>query len=44
LPVGSCFVAGQSSDIPEKVEVILLDENQQPKSETIDLDKAWFNV
>ncbi|WP_298555699.1 ATP-binding protein [uncultured Algibacter sp.] len=43
LPVGSCFVAGQSSDIPVKVEVILLDENKQPKSETIDLDKAWFD-
>ncbi|WP_422080108.1 ATP-binding protein [Ulvibacterium sp.] len=42
LPVGSCFVAGQSSDIPVKVDVILLDDDKQPKSETINLEEAWF--
>lgn len=43
LPVGTCFIAGQSSDIPIKVDVVLLDEKKQPRSETINLDEAWFN-
>lgn len=43
LSVGSCFVAGLASDIPVKVDIDLLPIEQQPKSGTIDLDKAWFN-
>lgn len=41
LSVGSCFVAGLASDIPIKVDVDLLPFDKQPKSETIDLEKAW---
>lgn len=43
LSVGSCFVAGLASDLPVKVDINLLDEKQQPKSETINLQKAWFS-
>jgi DNA helicase HerA-like ATPase len=43
LSVGSCFVAGLASDIPIKVDVDLLPIEMQPKSETIDFEKAWFN-
>ena len=42
LSVGSCFVAGLASDIPVKVDIQLLPKENQPKSETIDLNKAWF--
>ena len=42
LPVGSCFLAGLSSDVPVKVDIDLQPTNQQPKSETIDLQEAWF--
>jgi energy-coupling factor transporter ATP-binding protein EcfA2 len=42
LPVGSCFVAGLASDIPVKVNIDLLPENMQPRSETINLNTAWF--
>ena len=41
LSVGSCFVAGLASDIPIKVDIDLLPIERQPKSETIDLNKAW---
>lgn len=41
LSVGSCFVAGLASDIPVKVDIDLLPIDKQPKSETIDLEKAW---
>jgi len=44
LSVGSCFVAGLASDIPVKVDIDLLPSNKQPKSETIDLEKAWFET
>jgi len=43
LSVGSCFVAGLASDIPVKVDIDLLPTERQPKSETIDLEKAWSN-
>jgi DNA helicase HerA-like ATPase len=42
LSVGSCFVAGLASDIPIKVDIDLLPKENQPKSETIDFNKAWF--
>lgn len=42
LSVGSCFVAGIASDIPVKVDIDLLPKDKQPRSETIDLEKAWF--
>lgn len=41
LSVGSCFIAGLASDIPVKVDIDLLPTEKQPKSETIDLEKAW---
>jgi DNA helicase HerA-like ATPase len=41
LSVGSCFVAGLASDIPVKVDIDLLPIQMQPKSETIDLERAW---
>lgn len=41
MSVGSCFVAGLASNIPVKVDIYLLPINMQPKSETINLDKAW---
>ena len=43
LSVGSCFIAGLASDIPVKVDIDLLPTEKQPKSETIDLEKAWNN-
>jgi len=43
LSVGSCFIAGLASDIPVKVDIDLLPSEKQPKSETIDLEKAWYN-
>lgn len=42
LSVGSCFVAGLASDIPIKVDIDLLPPENQPKSETIDFQKVWF--
>lgn len=41
LSVGSCFIAGLASDIPIKVDIDLLPQNQQPDSETINLEKEW---
>jgi DNA helicase HerA-like ATPase len=43
LPVGNCFFAGLASDIPVKVDIDLLPIEKQPKSETIDFNKAWLN-
>lgn len=42
LSIGSCFVAGLASDIPIKVDIDLLPIKNQPKSETINLDSAWY--
>ncbi len=41
LPVGTCFIAGLASDIPVKVDIKLLERDQQPESETIDLEALW---
>ena len=41
LSVGSCFVAGLATDIPIKVNIDLLPYEQQPDSETINLEKEW---
>jgi hypothetical protein len=41
LPVGCCFVAGLASDIPIKVDIDFLPEDQRPRSETIDLQRSW---
>ncbi|PST83184.1 ATP-binding protein [Pedobacter yulinensis] len=41
LAVGSCFIAGLASDIPVKVDIDLLPIERQPRSETINLEKAW---
>lgn len=42
LSVGSCFFAGLATDIPIKINVELLsDEEKRPKSETVNLTEAW---
>ena len=41
LSTGCCFIAGQMTQFPLSVKVTLLDKNEQPQSETIDLDKLW---
>jgi len=41
LSVGSCFIAGLASDIPVKVDIDLLPNEKQPRSETIDFNNAW---
>ena len=41
LSTGCCFIAGQMTQFPLSVKVKLLDENEQPQSETVDLDKLW---
>ena len=43
LSVGCCFIAGQMTQFPLSVKVKLLDENERPQSETVDLDKLWKN-
>jgi hypothetical protein len=43
LSVGCCFIAGQMTQFPLSVKVKLLDENERPQSETVDLDKLWRN-
>lgn len=42
LPVGNCFIAGLAFDIPIKVDIDLLPIEKQPKSETINFEKAWI--
>lgn len=41
LSTGCCFIAGQMTQFPLSVKVKLLDKNEQPQSETVDLDKLW---
>ena len=42
LSVGSCFFAGLATDIPIKINVEMLpEEEKRPKSETVNLTKAW---
>lgn len=41
LSVGCCFIAGQMTQFPLSVKVTLLDEDIQPQSETINLNKLW---
>jgi len=41
LSTGCCFIAGQMTQFPLSVRVELLKEDEQPKSETINLDKLW---
>ncbi|MHB1697454.1 MAG: ATP-binding protein [bacterium] len=43
LSTGCCFIAGQMTQFPLSVKISLLDENERPQSETIDLDKLWRN-
>ena len=43
LSVGCCFIAGQMTQFPLSVKVKLLEENERPQSETVDLDKLWKN-
>lgn len=44
LSTGCCFIAGQMTQFPLSVKVKLLEENEQPQSETIDLDKLWHTT
>lgn len=41
LSTGCCFIAGQMTQFPLSVKVTLLKDDEQPQSETIDLDKLW---
>jgi len=41
LSVGSCFFAGLATDIPIKINIELLEEGKQTRSETIKLTDAW---
>ncbi len=42
LSVGSCFFAGLATDIPIKLNVELIpEEERRPKSETVNLIEAW---
>lgn len=41
LSTGCCFIAGQMTQFPLSVKVALLKKNEQPQSETIDLDALW---
>ncbi|HVQ43394.1 MAG TPA: ATP-binding protein [Candidatus Saccharimonadia bacterium] len=41
LSIGCCFIAGQMTQFPLSVKVGLLDRDEQPQSETIDLDELW---
>ncbi len=41
LSTGCCFIAGQMTQFPLSIMVQLLDENEQPQSDTIDLDILW---
>lgn len=41
LSVGNCFFAGVATNLPVKVAVELLDEKNQPNSETVDLENIW---
>lgn len=42
LSTGCCFIAGQLTHFPLSIKVDLLEKNQQPQSETIDLNKLWL--
>ena len=44
LSTGCCFIAGKMTQFPLSVKVKLLEENERPQSETIDLDKLWRNT
>lgn len=45
LSVGSCFFAGLATDIPIKINIELLDdEEKRPKSETVNLIEAWSST
>lgn len=44
LSTGCCFIAGQMTQFPLSVKVILLNEDIRPQSGTIDLDKLWKKV
>jgi hypothetical protein len=41
LATGCCFIAGQMTQFPLSVKVILLAKNIRPQSETIDLGTLW---
>lgn len=43
LSTGCCFIAGQMTQFPLSVKVALLDKDEQPQSETINLDELWRN-
>ncbi|MCC6816192.1 MAG: ATP-binding protein [Saprospiraceae bacterium] len=41
LSTGCCFIAGQMTQFPLSVKVKLLDKDQRPQSDTVNLDKLW---
>ncbi len=42
LPAGGCLVSGLSTNFPVLVQVDMLDANQRPKSENVDIKHAWI--
>lgn len=44
LSTGCCFIAGQMTQFPLSVKVMLLKKEERPMSETVDLDKLWKKV
>jgi len=44
LSTGCCFIAGQMTQFPLSVKIKLLDKDNRPQSETIDLNKLWKNT
>lgn len=41
LPTWNCFFAGVSTNLPVKVAIDLLDKENQPNSETVNLENIW---
>lgn len=41
LSVGNCFFAGVATNLPVKVAIATLDEDNRPNSENVDLEEIW---
>lgn len=41
LPVGTCFFAGLATDMPVKIDIVLLEDARRPRSETVKLTEIW---
>ncbi|MGD7024827.1 ATP-binding protein [Rossellomorea vietnamensis] len=43
LPQGGCIFTGTATESPIALQIPLLEDINQPKSTTVELDKLWFN-